>query len=62
MDVDANELRSAVERLHGGTATLTQSVPVKETFQGVTVWDGIVHVFDLAGTLRPPVLTPGRRQ
>jgi hypothetical protein len=29
-------------------ATLTQSVPVKETHNGQTVWEGVVHVFDLA--------------
>jgi hypothetical protein len=26
-----------------------QSVPVKETFDGATVWEGVVHVFDLTG-------------
>jgi hypothetical protein len=35
--------------MHGGTATLAQSVPVHETFEGKTVWEGVVHVFDLAG-------------
>jgi hypothetical protein len=43
------QLRKAVERMHGGTATLAQSVPVRETFEGKTVWEGVVHVFDLAG-------------
>ena len=28
---------------------LAQSVPVRETFQGKTVWEGVVHVFDLEG-------------
>jgi hypothetical protein len=31
------------------TATHRASVPVKEEFQGQTVWDGIVEVFDLNG-------------
>jgi hypothetical protein len=44
-----DELREAVERMHGGTATLAQSVPVRETFEGKPVWEGLVHVFDLAG-------------
>lgn len=35
--------------MHGGCATLSQSVPVRETFQGKTVWEGVVHVFDLSG-------------
>jgi hypothetical protein len=26
-----------------------QSVPVSETFDGAPVWEGVVHVFDLAG-------------
>src|SRR4051812_26378199 len=43
------ELKNAVEHTHGGTATFAQSVPVRETFQGQTVWEGVVHVFDLAG-------------
>lgn len=48
-EVDADQLREAVERTHGGTATLAQSVPVRETFDGKPVWEGVVHVFDLAG-------------
>jgi hypothetical protein len=48
-EVEADELKRAVEHLHGGTATLAQSVPVRETFEGKTVWEGVVHVFDLAG-------------
>src|SRR5262249_32877391 len=48
-EVDASELRTAVERMHGGKARLAQSVPVRETHEGVTVWEGVVHVFDLEG-------------
>ncbi len=43
------ELRDVIHRLHGATATHIQSVPVKETFRGQTVWDGVVEVFDLIG-------------
>ena len=35
--------------MHGGVATLAQTVPVRETFDGKTVWEGVVHVFDMAG-------------
>src|SRR5438270_13071361 len=35
--------------MHGGSATLVQSIPVRETFEGKTVWEGVVHVFDPAG-------------
>ena len=49
IDVDASQLKQAVESQHGCTATLAQSVPVKETFGGKTVWEGIVHVFRIDG-------------
>jgi hypothetical protein len=42
-------LQRAVERMHTCKATLAQSVPVTETFEGKTVWEGVVHVFDLTG-------------
>jgi hypothetical protein len=43
------ELRDVIRRVHGAEATHVESVPVKETFQGKTVWEGIVEVFTLAG-------------
>ena len=48
-EVNATELKRAVEIQHGCTATLAQSTPVKETFGGKTVWEGIVHVFKISG-------------
>src|SRR5271168_5100418 len=44
-----DELRDVIRRLHGAEATHIESVPVKEVFQGQTVWEGIVEVFDLTG-------------
>lgn len=44
-----DELRDVIYALHGAKATHRQSVPVKEVFDGKTVWDGIVEVFDLHG-------------
>jgi hypothetical protein len=41
------ELRDVIRRLHGAEATHVESVPVKEVFQGKTVWEGIVEVFEL---------------
>ena len=41
-------LKGAVEGMHGGTATFAQAVPVREEFDGAPVWEGVVHVFDLA--------------
>jgi hypothetical protein len=43
------ELRELIHRLHGVRATHVESVLVKEVFQGQTVWDGIVEVFELHG-------------
>src|SRR5712672_1260072 len=47
-EVSTDQLKQAIESQHGGTATLVQSVPVIEGFRGATVWEGIVHVFELA--------------
>ncbi len=44
-----SNLKQAVESQHGGHATLAQTVPVNERYQGQPVWKGIVHVFDLEG-------------
>jgi hypothetical protein len=44
-----DELREVIHKLHGATATHVESVPVIERFNGRTVWDGIVEVFDLHG-------------
>jgi len=43
------ELQDVIRRLHGVESRHVESVPVKETFQGKTVWDGIVEVFELRG-------------
>jgi hypothetical protein len=43
------ELQKVIQRLHGVKSTHVESVPVKETFQGRTVWDGVVEVFELVG-------------
>lgn len=48
-EVTPDQLKQAVESQHGGAATFVESVPVKETFGGKTVWDGSVAVFDLEG-------------
>lgn len=49
MDVSVDQLQRAVEDQHGGKAVLVGAEPVKETFNGQTVWEGTVHVFDLDG-------------
>ena len=42
-------LIDAIRHLHGCAATWVESVGVRETFNGETVWDGEVQVFDLQG-------------
>ncbi len=49
MKPDIQELRDVIKRLHGVDSTHVESVPVKETFQGKTVWEGVVEVFHLHG-------------
>ena len=43
------ELQAAILRLHGCEATYLETVPVTEEFQGETVWQGEVEVFELHG-------------
>jgi hypothetical protein len=49
-----SELRDVIQRLHGVESKHVESVPVKETFQGRTVWEGIVEVFELHGHPKAP--------
>ena len=43
------QLQEAVESMHHCKARLAQSVPVRERHGEATVWEGVVHVFDLTG-------------
>ncbi|HUE52117.1 MAG TPA: hypothetical protein VMO80_07255 [Terriglobales bacterium] len=43
------ELQDVIRKLHGVESSHVESVAVKETFQGKTVWEGVVEVFDLIG-------------
>lgn len=43
------ELRDVIHNLHGVKAKHIESVPVKEVFQGRTVWDGVVEVYRIKG-------------
>lgn len=49
MAKNSSPLKSAIYRLHGCDSTHVESVRVTETFEGETVWDGTVEVFDLVG-------------
>lgn len=43
------ELRKVIRQLHGCEADHAETVPVKEVFQGQTVWEGEVEVFNIRG-------------
>jgi len=46
---EVRHLQKAIRDLHGVEGTHLRSEPVHETFQGETVWEGIVEVFALKG-------------
>lgn len=41
------ELQDVIRSLHGSESTHVETVPIKETWEGQTVWEGEVEVFDL---------------
>lgn len=43
------DLREAIEKLHGVRAVWSETAPVREEFQGAVVWDGDVQVFVITG-------------
>lgn len=43
------ELQNAIRRLHECEADHLETVPITESFQGQTVWQGEVEVFNLRG-------------
>ena len=49
VEVSVQALKEAILHLHGCESEWVESVPVTETFQGQTVWEGTVQVFDLIG-------------
>jgi len=42
-------LQKAIKAVHGADSTHVESVAVRETFQGKTVWEGDVEVFTISG-------------
>jgi len=43
------ELQDVIRKLHGVESKHVKSVAFKEEFQGKTVWEGVVEVFELIG-------------
>jgi len=48
------ELQDVIRRLYGIDSKHVESVPVKETFQGKSVWEGLVEVFELIDHPKAP--------
>ena len=48
-EVSVEALKEAIKNLHGCDSVWVEAVPVHETFEGETVWEGSVQVFDLKG-------------
>jgi hypothetical protein len=48
------ELRDVIHHLHGVDSRHLESVPIKETLNGKTIWDGTVEVFELIGHSNAP--------
>lgn len=42
-------LKQVIFHLHKASPTWVESVPVREVFNGKTIWNGDVEVFDLTG-------------
>ena len=47
MEAKTSEIKKAVESLHSCSASIREIAQVKEETYGQTLWEGIVHVFDL---------------
>jgi hypothetical protein len=43
-EVPINALQKAILDLHGWKSTRVESAPVKEVFEGETLWEGVVQV------------------
>jgi hypothetical protein len=44
---DGEELQEAIRAMHGCESRYVRSVPVREVFNDLVAWDGVVEVFDL---------------
>lgn len=42
-----DELKNVIRKLHGSEATHVETVPIKETHEGQTIWEGEVEVFEI---------------
>ncbi len=47
METTITELKKAIQNMHNCGAEWQEAIPVKEIFEGQTVWEGTVQVFNL---------------
>ncbi len=47
-DAGTPALQDAIRHTHGCKSSWVEEIPVHETFEGETVWKGVVQVFELA--------------
>ena len=52
---EIERLEKAIRDLHGCNSKHIRSVPIHETFQGQTVWQGAVEVFELESHLQAKI-------
>ena len=43
------DLKTAIEKMHDCSASFVEDIVVSEMFGPDTVWEGVVHVFELKG-------------
>jgi hypothetical protein len=53
-DAGLEALQDAIRHLYGCESTWVESMPVIESFEGKTIWDGVVQIFDLIGHPEAP--------
>jgi len=47
VSVRIEKIKASIEKRFGGIARHVRSTPVRDTLEGVLVWEGIVETFDL---------------
>jgi hypothetical protein len=50
------ELQDMIRHRYGVESTHIESVPIKETFEGKTIWEGNVEIFELTNHPKAPKL------
>jgi hypothetical protein len=48
-EVEVDQLKGAVEQMHGRSAWFAQSLSISEKIKSKTVWEGVVHMLGLTG-------------